>query len=399
MKRELKRFWSKYIDHFAFWQTLALVVLYCLHILSLFFSISWLLSDACNMLNNGGERFYLPLIPLAVALATGAVRLLLKSRTNLSCDIRTSVVESVLALVMIALLSATDLGFLSAFLGALTAIVLFVVLAFFEDSNWENKGLERIRVGKKYVCVLSGVAYVLIATILNNGIHYEDLTLMELVWNQIALWGMFKLVQVYLLGVRTQSQRRVWPGVPRRKKLYTLRFGRLCVSPDSKTVRLLNRDGRLVNLLELYGRGEYEGEEYVFLLPTFYDEEMADGLIVLRCLSEESDEYESVDDPGVYRVLYDRFKCQYGLSFDFVERDELMQQAKLRVEANGEEKNETGAESGAKEKDKAEAEQETETETEPTPKPESDSESECDAESECETETEGEADPGSSESE
>lgn len=382
MKRELKLFWSKYIDHFAFWQTLALVVLYCLHVLSLFFSISWLLSNACNVLNNGGERFYLPLIPLAVALATDAMRQLLKSRMNLSCDIRTSVVELLLALVMIALLSATDLGFLAAFLGALAAIVLFVVLAFFEDSGWESKGLERIRNGKKYICVLGGVTYILIATILNNGIHYEDLTLMELVWNQIALWEMFKLVRVYLLGVRTQSQRRVWPSVPKRKKRYTLRFGLLRVSPDSKTARLFGQDGRVDNLLELYGRSEYEGEEYAILLPTFYDKDLADGLIVLKCLSVENNEYESVDDPGVYRVLYDRFRCQYGFSFDFVEWDELMRQAKSRDEAKAEESPEAGPEPGGNKKDK--------TETEPEAKPDHESDAENDAESECEHKSEKE---------
>lgn len=238
--------------------------------------------------------------------------------------------ESIFALLMIIVFSIMNLGFLSATLGALAVVVAFSFAALIDNSNWEESRYEKLRSRENYACVLTAVAYVLVDMLLDSEPRYIEAALTELAWNQITLWVMLEFLRVCLLGIRTRSLRGVWPMVPKEKKCYTMCFGSLHVSADSETVRLYCQDSEQGEMLELYGRHEYEDTEYVWLLPTFYDEEMANGLIILRRLSEENEEYETADDPDIYKALCDQFKNRYGTSFDFMERDELVRQARAR---------------------------------------------------------------------
>lgn len=363
MMKNLRIFWDTYIGHSDFWKTLALIALYCLHVFSLFLAVAWLFTGVYDFLNRRPGQFYLPLIPLAVALATGALRVQLKNRANPSNDIRTTVVESIFALIMIVYLSIADTGFLSAFLGAALALSLFGLTKLFECA-WKNEWIKWLQIEKKYFCIFSAVAYSLICPALDSGIRYIDLALTEIAWNQITLWVMFELVHALFLASRSQMRRGVWPFVPKENKLYTMRFFSRRTSAASQTVRLFGQGGSRSELLELCGQTSYENEEYVWLLPTFYHDDMANSLIILKCLSEKNAEeenvgekYETVIDPALYMLLYNRFKRQYSLTFEFCKADDELTQPS---EASGES---TTNENKVKSDPETEAKTETGTET------------------------------------
>ncbi|MBR1653853.1 MAG: DUF1292 domain-containing protein [Clostridia bacterium] len=66
---------------------------------------------------------------------------------------------------------------------------------------------------------------------------------------------------------------------------------------------------------------EYEGEEYVVLLPVEEDEE-ADEVVILKLEdteSEDEESYVSVDDEEVLNAVFDMFKEKFKDEFNFVD--------------------------------------------------------------------------------
>ena len=68
---------------------------------------------------------------------------------------------------------------------------------------------------------------------------------------------------------------------------------------------------------------EYEGEEYVILLPAEeYEDEAEPGEVVILKVESESEEeetYVSVDDEDVLNKVFEMFKEKYKDEFDFVD--------------------------------------------------------------------------------
>ena len=65
---------------------------------------------------------------------------------------------------------------------------------------------------------------------------------------------------------------------------------------------------------------EYEGEEYVVLLPN--DEEEADEVVILKLEdtdSEDEESYVSVEDEDVLQAVFDIFKEKFKDEFNFVD--------------------------------------------------------------------------------
>ena len=66
---------------------------------------------------------------------------------------------------------------------------------------------------------------------------------------------------------------------------------------------------------------EYEGEQYVVLLPVEENEE-ADEVVILKLEDSESEEeesYVSVDDEEVLNAVFDLFKEKFKDEFNFVD--------------------------------------------------------------------------------
>ena len=66
---------------------------------------------------------------------------------------------------------------------------------------------------------------------------------------------------------------------------------------------------------------EYEGEEYVVLLPVEEDEE-ADEVVILKLEdteSEDEESYVSVDDEEVLNKIFEMFKEKFKDEFNFVD--------------------------------------------------------------------------------
>ena len=66
---------------------------------------------------------------------------------------------------------------------------------------------------------------------------------------------------------------------------------------------------------------EYEGEEYVVLLPVEEDEE-ADEVVILKLEdteSEDEESYVSVDDEEVLNTIFEMFKEKFKDEFNFVD--------------------------------------------------------------------------------
>lgn len=70
---------------------------------------------------------------------------------------------------------------------------------------------------------------------------------------------------------------------------------------------------------------EYEGEEYVVLLPVEEDEEDDDGEVVILKIedteSEEEESYVSVDDEDVLNRVFEIFKEKFKDEFNFIDED------------------------------------------------------------------------------
>lgn len=66
---------------------------------------------------------------------------------------------------------------------------------------------------------------------------------------------------------------------------------------------------------------EYEGEEYVVLLPVEEDDE-ADEVVILKLEdteSEDEESYVSVDDENVLNTIFEMFKEKFKDEFNFVD--------------------------------------------------------------------------------
>jgi uncharacterized protein YrzB (UPF0473 family) len=71
---------------------------------------------------------------------------------------------------------------------------------------------------------------------------------------------------------------------------------------------------------------EYEGEEYVVLLPVEEDEEDESGEVVILKVedteSEEEESYVSVDDEETLSHVFEIFKEKFKDEFNFIDNDE-----------------------------------------------------------------------------
>ena len=69
---------------------------------------------------------------------------------------------------------------------------------------------------------------------------------------------------------------------------------------------------------------EYDGEEYVVLLPMEESEEEAGEVVILKVEDTESDEeesYVSVDDEEVLNKVFEMFKDKFKDEFNFIDED------------------------------------------------------------------------------
>ena len=70
---------------------------------------------------------------------------------------------------------------------------------------------------------------------------------------------------------------------------------------------------------------EYEGEEYVVLLPVEEDEEDDGEVVILKIEdteSEEEESYVSVDDEDVLNAVFEIFKEKFKDEFNFIDEEE-----------------------------------------------------------------------------
>lgn len=69
---------------------------------------------------------------------------------------------------------------------------------------------------------------------------------------------------------------------------------------------------------------EYEGEEYVVLLPVEEDEEDLGEVVILKIEdteSEEEESYVSVEDEEVLSAVFDIFKEKFKEEFNFIDEE------------------------------------------------------------------------------
>ncbi len=67
---------------------------------------------------------------------------------------------------------------------------------------------------------------------------------------------------------------------------------------------------------------EYEGDEYVVLLPNDEDEEDAGEVVILKLEdsdSEDEESYVSVDDEDVLKAVFEIFKEKFKDEFNFID--------------------------------------------------------------------------------
>ena len=86
-------------------------------------------------------------------------------------------------------------------------------------------------------------------------------------------------------------------------------------------VVLNDEDGNEVEF-EFLDLIEYEGEEYVVLLPTDEDEEDSGEVLILKLEdtgSEDEESYVSVEDDEVLNKVFEIFKEKFKDEFNFVE--------------------------------------------------------------------------------
>ena len=69
---------------------------------------------------------------------------------------------------------------------------------------------------------------------------------------------------------------------------------------------------------------EYDGEEYVILLPIEEDEEESDEVVILKVEdteSEEEESYVSVDDQEILNKVFEIFKEKFKDEFNFIDEE------------------------------------------------------------------------------
>ena len=85
---------------------------------------------------------------------------------------------------------------------------------------------------------------------------------------------------------------------------------------------LNDEDGKETNF-EFLDLIEYEGEEYVVLLPVLEEGEEDNGEVVILKVedteSEEEESYVSVDDEEVLTIVFEMFKEKFKDEFNFVD--------------------------------------------------------------------------------
>ena len=70
---------------------------------------------------------------------------------------------------------------------------------------------------------------------------------------------------------------------------------------------------------------EYEGEEYVVLLPADEDAEDSDEVVILKIEdteNEEEESYVSVDDENTLNMVFAIFKDKFKDEFNFIDEEE-----------------------------------------------------------------------------
>ncbi len=94
---------------------------------------------------------------------------------------------------------------------------------------------------------------------------------------------------------------------------------------DNNIVTLKDEDGNDVNF-EFLDLIEYEGDNYVVLLPADEEAEDADEVVILK--EEPSDEsseeetYGSVEDEEILNKIFEIFKEKFKDEFNFVDEEE-----------------------------------------------------------------------------
>ncbi len=84
-------------------------------------------------------------------------------------------------------------------------------------------------------------------------------------------------------------------------------------------VTLTDEDGNDVNF-EFLDLIEYEGHDYVVLLPTEEDED--DGMVAIlevKEVDDENEEYLSVDDEAILTAVFEIFKDKFKDEFNFTD--------------------------------------------------------------------------------
>ena len=94
-------------------------------------------------------------------------------------------------------------------------------------------------------------------------------------------------------------------------------------SEEIDNIVILNdEDGNEVQF-EFLDLIEFEGEEYVVLLPTEEEEEEDAGEVVILKLedteSEEEESYVSVDDEDILNAVFEIFKDKFKDEFNFID--------------------------------------------------------------------------------
>lgn len=62
---------------------------------------------------------------------------------------------------------------------------------------------------------------------------------------------------------------------------------------------------------------EYEGDEYIVLLPTDEDEQSEVMILRIESVDDENENYVGVDDEEVLQKVFDIFKSRFQDEFDF----------------------------------------------------------------------------------
>ena len=62
---------------------------------------------------------------------------------------------------------------------------------------------------------------------------------------------------------------------------------------------------------------EYEGEEYIVLLPVDEEEQSEVMILKVESLDDENESYAGIDDEDILQAVFDIFKERYKDDFDF----------------------------------------------------------------------------------